>query len=107
MEEVPAKWMKEKERKTGTAIWRPKGKTKVEQKNGKYMIVKPTRKLYRLPWLRQSKRALAGFLLIMNLAIGEFILATTPGAIIFALLFGANSLILIDYLWKTMRRPEQ
>jgi hypothetical protein len=109
VEEVPTEWMEEKGKsaRPGTEKWRPKGSRKVEKRGSRYVILKPTRKLYHWPWLRNLKRALAGILLIINLFIGEFILATTPGGLILFFLFGANSVILIDYLWKTMKRKEE
>lgn len=109
VEEVPSAWMEEREKKArlGTEQWRPKGSRRLEKRGSKFVILKPTRKLYHWPWLRQLKRSMAGILLIINFFIGEFILGTTPGALIFFFLFLANSFILIDYLWKTMKRPEQ
>lgn len=102
VEEVPAQWMKEKP--SGA---RALGKKRVVQKGNKFVILKPTRKPYHLPWLRQLKRLMAGLLLCVNFFIAEFILGTTPGALILVFLFLLNSFILVDYLWKTMRRKEE
>jgi len=109
VEEVPAQWMKQKDASPGTEKWRPKGsrKVRVEKKGSRFLIVKPTRRLYHWRWLRQIKRLIAGLLLCVNFFIAEFILGTTPGALILFFLFFLNSFILVDYLWKTMKRKEE
>lgn len=68
------------------------------------IIVKHKR---RVPWLRTFKRGLAVILLFINFVFSQFLLGSIgEGAQPMFLLFLANSFILLDYLWKTRRKPE-
>jgi len=56
----------------------------------------------RIPGLRQFKRFGAAFLLFINFVFSQFLLGTVgAGAQPMFLIFLGNSLILVDYLWKT------
>ena len=62
----------------------------------------------RIPGIRSLKRYLAAFLLFINFVFSQFLLGTVgAGAQPMFLIFLGNSLILVDYLWKTRQIREK
>jgi len=62
----------------------------------------------RIPGIRSLKRYLAAFLLFINFVFSQFLLGTVgAGAQPMFLIFLGNSLILVDYLWKTRQIKEK
>lgn len=62
----------------------------------------------RIPGIRSFKRYLAAFLLFINFVFSQFLLGTVgAGAQPMFLIFLGNSVILVDYLWKTRQTKEK
>jgi len=62
----------------------------------------------RIPGIRALKRYLAAFLLFINFVFSQFLLGTVgSGAQPMFLIFMGNSVILVDYLWKTRMIKEK
>ena len=62
----------------------------------------------RIPGLLQLKRFTAAFLLFVNFVFSQFLLGSVgTGAQWTFLIFLGNSVILVDYLWKTRKKQKQ
>lgn len=85
--------------------WRKKKTiTAADRKNRAPDVIKHK---IRIPHLLFFKRLLAGFLLLINFVFSQFLLgAIGTGAQPMFILFLLNSLILIDYLWKTRKAAD-
>ena len=76
------------------------------QKKGSVQIIEQQK--MRIPGLRQFKRILAGFLLFINFVFIQFLLGSLgQSAQPMFLLFLGNSVILVDYLWKTRGKKKE
>lgn len=76
------------------------------QKPEKVQIIEQQK--MRVPGLRQLKRFLAAFLLLINFVFSQFLLGSVgAGAQPMFLIFLGNSVILVDYLWKTRGKPNK
>lgn len=94
--EIPRKWVKpemEPNVKSGKGV--------LTIKKGK-VVVSP-KKLYHWPWIRNLKRLLAGFLLLVNFAFSQILMVSRSTLQIGSVFFFLNCFILLDYLWKTRR----
>jgi len=61
----------------------------------------------RIPGLRQLKRVIAGFLLLVNIVFSQFLLGSIGAqAQPMFIFFMANAFIMVDYLWKTRKAAE-
>lgn len=104
---VLKKWpWKEKE---PLAVW-PKQKRGRPRKGARQIDPKPWKKpkmihasstKLKIPGLLGSKRIMAGILLVINFIFGESALTAGSFGVPVAIMFLANSFILLDYLWKT------
>lgn len=87
---VPRKWKKDS----------------AAQKKEKVKVIEQQK--MRIPGIRSLKRYLAAFLLFINFVFSQFLLGTVgAGAQPMFLIFLGNSLILVDYIWKTRNPPEK
>lgn len=57
-----------------------------------------------IPFLRTTKRVMAGLLLIINFIISQATLTSHPDTQPLFWLFLLNSFIILDYIWKTRRK---
>lgn len=91
MVKVPSKW-----KKPSTAV----------QKKDRVQIIEQQK--MRIPGIRQLKRITAAFLLFINFVFSQFLLGSLgKSAQPMFLLFLGNSLILVDYLWKTRGKKKE
>jgi hypothetical protein len=73
----------------------------------KYEILTKTKyKKYHLPGLRTAKRLIAFVLLAFNFVISQVAWTSATNTQFLALFFLFNCFIILDYLWKTMKKPE-
>lgn len=93
--EVPRSWLRNKPPAAG------KTKPVVLEDRGKKGVVIRKGRVYQITWLRNAKRIMAAFLLFVNFAISQFLLASQTEAAPAFIFFLANCFILLDYLWKT------
>ena len=81
-------------------------KSQALEKKEKVKVIEQQK--WRVPGLRALKRYLAFFLLFINFVFSQFLLGTVgAGAQPMFLIFLGNSLILVDYLWKTRQIREK
>lgn len=96
-EQIPEEWARSKRVTTVSS------KTGSEQE---FVVIKKRKRKFRISWLRQTKRVLAAITLAINFLFAEFILGSQSAFQWLSILFFLNSFFLIDYLWKTRRKPE-
>ena len=90
MVKVPRKWKK----------------SQALEKKERVKVIEQQKK--RIPGIRSLKRYLAAFLLFINFVFSQFLLGTVgAGAQPMFLIFMGNSVILVDYLWKTRMIKEK
>ena len=83
-----------------------KEKAPAAQKKESVQIIEQQK--MRIPGIRQLKRITAAFLLFINFVFSQFLLGSLgKSAQPMFLLFLGNSLILVDYLWKTRGKKKE
>jgi len=92
--ETPSSWLKDKQ------------KIKLSSSIGLTELVIKKKGKRRIPLLRTVKRLLAATLLIINFFISQASLMSAAASQPLFLLFILNSFIMLDYLWKTRKKPE-